>query len=197
PLGNAVGNALEVKESIETLCGNGPADLVEHCLVIAGYMLRLAGRGERWTNEDQVRELLMEKLNNGEAFERFREMVSTQGGDLSMVDDPSLLPQAKFQKTLHASETGSVSQVAADHVAQAALILGAGRMRKEDAIDHAVGVEVFVHVGDAVQQGQEIARIYANDETTLQDAQQEVLKAIQINNEAVDALPLFYGVIEG
>ncbi len=197
PLGNAVGNALEVKESIETLRGNGPADLVEHCLVIAGYMLRLAGRGERWTDEDQVREILTEKLNNGEAFERFREMVSTQGGDLAMVDDPSLLPRAKFQETLQAFDAGYVSQVAADHVAQAALILGAGRMRKEDAVDHAVGVEVFINVGDEVQQGQEIARIHANDEAALKDAQQEVLNAIQISSEAVDPLPLFYDVIEG
>lgn len=197
PLGSAVGNALEVKESIETLRGGGPADLVEHCLVIAGYMLRLAGRGERWIDDEAVRATLVEKLNNGEAFARFRDMVEYQGGDVAMVDDPSLLPQASLQESITASQAGYVAQVAADQVAQAALILGAGRLRKEDPIDHAVGVEVFVKVGDEVEMGQEIARLHANDTGALADALEQVRQGVQIIPEAVEPLPLFYGVIQG
>ncbi len=197
PLGNAVGNAIEVRESIEALRGNGPADLVEHCLVIAGYMLRLAGRGERWTDDTAVRQLLSEKLQNGEAFQRFREMVSNQGGDVAMVDDPARLPQARLQETVSAPVSGNIARVAADQVAQAALTLGAGRMRKEDAIDHAVGVDVLVNIGDAVEAGQAIARIHANDEEFLTKAREQIMHAVQISADSVEPLPLFYGVIEG
>lgn len=197
PLGVAVGNALEVKEALETLNGGGPADLREHCLEVAAYMLQLAGRGEKWTHTDFARADAEKALKDGTAFAKFRLMVETQGGDVSMVDDPTLLPQAGLQQTVTAKQAGNVKQVAADNIARAALMLGAGREEKSDTVDPAVGVEVFVNVGDAVREGDIVARIHANDSRKMAEARTFIEKAIQYSIEGVEPLPLFYGVIDG
>src|SRR5690606_4708748 len=108
PLGYAVGNALEVAEAIETLKGGGPDDFRQHCLHIAAHMLKLAGRGERWTDASEVEKLLIGQLENGQAFDKFRQMVQAQGGDVRMVDNPDLLPQAQWTETLVAETGGTV-----------------------------------------------------------------------------------------
>lgn len=197
PLGVAVGNALEVKEALETLNGGGPSDFREHCLEVAAYMLQLAGRGEKWVDTDFARANAEKTLKDGSAFSKFRLMVKTQGGDVAMVDDPTLLPQASLLQTVNAKQAGNVSQVAADEIARASLVLGAGREKKSDPVDPAVGVEVFVNVGDTVREGDVVARIHANDSEKMDEARVFIEKAIQYSTDGVEHLPLFYGVIDG
>jgi pyrimidine-nucleoside phosphorylase len=197
PLGLAIGNALEVVEAIETLKGNGPADLLEHCIELASYMMELAGRGNKWTDHATVRAELEESLKNGAALAKFRLLVEAQGGEVAAVDNPQLLPQARIKSDVPAAMSGYVLEISADKVAQGALALGAGREKKEDTIDHAVGVEVFVKVGQKINSGETIARIHANSETQLEEARRYVNGAILYSAEPVQALPLFYGVIDG
>lgn len=195
PLGHAVGNALEVAESIEILKGGGPADAKAHCLEIAAYMLKLAGQGEKWTDIDEVKAELQRAIDDGSGLEKFRVMVKSQGGDVRMVDDPRLLAQARHKYPLKAKQAGYVHQVLADQIARAAFELGAGRERKEDQIDLAVGLEVPVKVGDYVEAGQTLAIIHANDEVKLLHARKFANNAFVIGDEKVEPLPLFYGVI--
>ncbi|MFN8375158.1 MAG: thymidine phosphorylase [Anaerolineae bacterium] len=197
PLGMAVGNAIEVEEAVETLKGGGPADFREHCLQVAGYMLRLAGRMQRWTEADEVRELLVRQLENGEAFGKLRLMVEAQGGDVRMVDDPTLLPQARIIETMVAERSAYVSEIAADKIAMAAFELGAGREKKTDTVDLAVGVKVHFKVGDYVKEGAPLISIYANDTNRLAAAQYHLQQAIWYSDALVEPLPLFYDTIYG
>jgi len=195
PLGRAVGNALEVAEAVDALRDRGPADLREHCLTVAAHMVRLAGRGQRWTDFDRVRQALEERLQDGSAFAAFRRMVIAQGGDVAMIDDPARLPHASTTWTLNAQESGYVAQVSALDIARAANALGAGREKKGEPVDHAVGVVVDVNVGDQVQHGQDLLTLHANDEGRLKEAKEFVSAAIAIQAAPVKPLPLFYGVI--
>lgn len=197
PLGCAVGNSLEVVEAVETLKGAGPDDFREHCLELATYMVELAGQGKKWTDHKLVREELENTLKNGQAYDKFKMMVEAQGGDVRMLDDTSLLPKADIIHEVQANKTGNIATVTADDIARSALALGAGRQAKGDAIDYSVGVEVLVNVGDAVQEGDLLVRIHANSEETLKSAQSYIDSAISITDDAVDPLPLFYGVIDG
>ncbi len=197
PLGEAVGNTLEVIEAIETMKGYGPLDLREHCLSIAGQMLYLAGRGERWTDGEEVRAQLIEHLEGGKALDKFRQLVAAQGGDVSMIDNPNLLPQAKIVKTLTAPQGGYVARVDALAVARAAFELGAGREKKGDPIDLAVGIKVHRKVSDAVKPGESICTIYANDAQKLSQAQLHLHNAFAYSSTPVEALPLFYDTIYG
>jgi pyrimidine-nucleoside phosphorylase len=197
PLGEAVGNALEVAESIAVMRGGGPADFREHCLEIAGYMLRLAGQGGQWQDAAETRALLESRLDNGQALAKFRLLAEAQGGDVRMIDDPARLPQARLVETVNAAQDGYLAQVSALTVAQAAFELGAGREKKGDPIDLAVGVRVHVRVGDKVQTGAPLATIYANDEARLERSRVLLGEAFRYSSAPVDALPLFYDVIYG
>ena len=197
PLGEAVGNALEVAEAVETLDGAGPADFREHCLEIAGHMLRLAGQGERWTGRDATRQELTERLENGAALAKLRLLVDFQGGDVSMIDDPSKLPQAHFMETVNTTRSGFVHHVLADKVAEIAFELGAGREKKGDPIDLAVGVRVHLKVGDQVEAGSPLMTIYANSDEKLGKACAQVDQTVRIDESPADPLPLFYDVISG
>lgn len=197
PLGVAVGNALEVEEAIAALNGGGPDDLREHCLVVATHMLTLAGQGEKWIDESEVRTLLETQLANGAALAMFRELVSAQGGDVTMVDDPSKLPQTRIKQEFTATRAGYIAEVAADEVAMASLELGAGREKKGDPIDPAVGIKVHINVGDIVQTGTPMMTIYANDETKAEAARHHLEQAVTFSNQPVEPLPLFYDVIRG
>lgn len=194
-LGEAVGNALEVEEAIHALNGAGPADLREHTLAIAEYMLRLAGRGERWADEAETRAQLARHLDDGSALAKCRLMIEAQGGDVAMVDDPALLPHASIVETFDAAQSGNIAQIAADDIAWAAFDLGAGREKKGDPIDLAVGLKVHVKVGDAVEQGQSLVTIYANDPTKIASCRARLEAAFAYSADPVAPLPLFYGVI--
>lgn len=196
PLGYAVGNALEVREAIDTLRGGGPSDLREHCVTVAAHMLRLAGQGTRWQSIETTSDMLYDKLANGEAFTQFKRLIAALGGDTTQVDDPALLPMASLQHTLTADQDGYIAELRAERVARGTLVLGAGRQHKGDAIDLAVGVVVHVKVGDAVRKGQALATLHANDAERLQQALAFVAQAVRYADEQVDPLPLFHAIVE-
>ncbi len=197
PLGETVGNAMEVREAIETLRGGGPTDLREHCLVVAGHMVRL---GRQDTSPDALANGMVElaaMLDDGRAFAKFRELIAAQGGDVSVVDDPSKLPQAPVKASIRAPQVGTVAEVNALLVAQAALELGAGRARKGDAIDPAVGVEVHHKVGDQVAADTALFTVHAADDTGLAQARALLARAVTVSAQPHEALPMFYDTIYG
>ena len=197
PLGVAVGNSLEVAEAVKTLQGAGPVDIHGHCVEVAAHMLRLAGQGERWANLQDTRDEVDRALRSGVAFERLRRMVEAQGGDVSQVDDVSKLPKANLRYSLLARESGYLAAIFADKVGWATLALGAGRATKEDQIDLSVGIEVHVNVGDAVESGDRLMTLHANDEKSLAAALENLADAVEYSASPVAGLPLFYGVIDG
>jgi pyrimidine-nucleoside phosphorylase len=189
PLGHAVGNALEVKEAIETLKGGGPDDFHEHCLHVSAYMLMV---GKRVRDLDEGRTLAEKAVSNGTAFEKFRVLVQAQGGDVSFVDDPEKLPKAKIVEVVNAPQTGYLAEVDARTVGEAAVSLGAGRAKKSDAVDHAVGFIVHHKVGEKVEVGESLFTIHANDPKKQADARKNVLAAHVFSAAPVPPLPLFY-----
>lgn len=197
PLGVAVGNSLEVAEAVQTLQGEGPADFHEHCVDVSAYMLKLAGQGSKWVDIDETRAEVESIFKNGHAFDRFRQMVIAQGGDVSQIDDLSQLGQAEIVILVTAEQAGYIANIFADKIGLASLALGAGRATKADSIDHAVGIEVHASVGDKVDAGDTLLTLHANDENRLKDAMLLIQSAIEYSDTTVDPLPLFYGVIDG
>jgi pyrimidine-nucleoside phosphorylase len=189
PLGSAVGNSLEMIESIETLRGGGPADFVEHCLHVAAHVLLLGGRAKDLA---EGRSLAEKSIADGSALEKLRLLVAAQGGDASYVDDLSKFGRAKLIEAIKAPRSGFVSQVNARTVGEASVALGAGRAQKGDPIDHAVGFLIFKKVGDAVVEGEILCEVHASDAEKLKDAHEAVLSAYQFSDEPVSPLPLFY-----
>ncbi len=197
PLGHAVGNALEVREAIETLRGGGPRDFREHCLTVAAHMVRLARRIGDTDVLPALKEELTGRLDRGEALEKFRTLVMAQGGDVRVVDDPERLPRARLVETVPVAADGYVVAVNALEVAYAALELGAGREKKGDPIDHAVGVIAHLKVGDAVRRGQTAFTIHANSEAQLSAARRRLEGALTIHDAPQQPLPLFYDTLMG
>ena len=195
PLGCAVGNALEVREAVETLRGSGPADLREHCLTVAAHMVRLGRREPQLDAFDAISQELAALLDSGAALARFRKLVVAQGGDIRQIDDPSRLPAARLQETVPAERSGWVARMDALTVAQATLELGAGRARKTDIIDPAVGVVVHRKVGDRVEAGGALFTVHANDESQLARAVAVLAGAPALGDEAPQPPPAFYGTI--
>jgi pyrimidine-nucleoside phosphorylase len=189
PLGFAVGNALEVIEAIETLKGGGPEDFREHCLHVCAHMLVL---GERAKSMEEARNMAETSITDGSALSKFRLLVEAQGGEASYVDDVSRFPRAKFVEVVEAPRSGSISQIHARSVGEAAVTLGAGRAKKSDPIDHAVGFVIHRKVGDKVEEGEALFTIHANDESKLVEAREAVIAAHSFSDEEVTPLPLFY-----
>lgn len=183
PLGYAIGNALEVKEAIDTLKGEGPEDLTELCLTLGSHMVFLAGKAGSLA---EARKMLEEVIQNGSALETFKVFLSSQGGDASVVDDPSRLPQAKYTFELEAQEAGYVSEIVADEVGTAAMLLGAGRATKESEIDLAVGLKLHKKIGDKVEKGESLLTIYSNFED-VSEVKQMLYDNILVSKEHVDA----------
>ncbi len=189
PLGQAVGNVLEVREAIETLHGGGPEDFREHCLQAAAHMLVL---GRRANHLEVARSMAESAIANGSAWQAFRKLVAAQGGDVSYVDSPQKMENARISETVPSPESGYLSQINARVIGEASVDLGAGRAKKGDPIDHAVGFEILRKVGDRVEQGQPLFVIHANDAAKLAQARQAVLTAHRFSPTPVPALPLFY-----
>jgi len=192
PLGEAVGNAVELKEAIMTLEGKGPADFKEHCLVIASHMLELGGKAK---NIDRARKLAEDKLSSGAALKKFKALVAAQGGDVACITAPENLPAAKYIHPVRAREDGYVSMVHARTVGETAVDLGAGRAKKTDPIDPAVGILVHKKVGDRIKVDQPIFTILANDEKKIAPAEKRLNLAVKIAKDSQEPLPLFYDVI--
>ncbi|EEJ0015297.1 pyrimidine-nucleoside phosphorylase [Listeria innocua] len=180
PLGEAIGNALEVKEAIDTLKGQGPEDLTELVLVLGSQMVVLAKQAETL---DEARAKLIEVIENGAALEKFKTFLSNQGGDASIVDHPEKLPQAKYQIEVPAKTSGFVSQIVADEIGIAAMILGAGRATKEDEINLAVGLMLRKKVGDQVKEGDSLVTIFA-DQEDVENVKAKIYENIKISDQA-------------
>jgi len=192
PLGHAVGNALEVKEAIETLHGRGPADFVEHCVVVAGHMLRLAGKSKSNDLSD-IRSLLESKLTNGEAWSVFRTLVEAQGGDIRDIEDPGRLPSAPVVVDIPSPRAGYLAAVDARDIGIAALELGAGRHKKDDPVDHAVGLIIHHKVGDIIKVGEPLFTVHARTRAAADQATLQALAAHQWTEQI--GLPVFYDTL--
>lgn len=191
PLGYAIGNALEVKEAIDTLCGKGPEDLTELCLTLGSQMVVLGGHAQ---TIEEARKQLEEVIANGAALDVFKKFIKGQGGNPAVVDDPSLLPQAQYMIEVPAKESGFVSHIVADEIGTAAMLLGAGRATKESEIDLAVGLVLRKKVGDQVKAGESLVTIYANRED-VEEVKEKIYANIKLSSEAITAPKLIEDII--
>ena len=192
PLGNAVGNILEVKEAIDTLHGNGPKDLEELVLTLGSYMVVLA---EKADSLEDAREKLALSLQNGSAFETFKKFVVAQGGCEDEVLHPEKLPTAKFVEDVISQETGYVAKIQTEEIGRISLLLGGGRETKESDIDLTVGLILNKKRGDKVEKGDVLATIHANDEEKLKEAKERVRNAYRIVKEEVEKEQIIKNVI--
>ena len=192
PLGEAVGNALEVAEAIHTLHGRGPHDLVELCMTIAGQMLLLAGRAK---SDQEAEAILRNAMDSGAAFAKLKDMITAQGGDTAYVDDPSRLPKARIIHPLAAPQAGYIAAIDAREVGLTARLLGAGRHKKDDPVDYAVGVVFHRKVGDYVNSGEPLVTVHANSEEKLRQAQLRLRGAIRFSDSPPPPRPLIHRIL--
>ncbi|MBT1278739.1 pyrimidine-nucleoside phosphorylase [Thermoanaerobacter sp. CM-CNRG TB177] len=189
PLGLAIGNALEIVEAIHVLKGYGSKDLLEVCMLLGSDMLQIAGIAK---DDKEARVKLKEALDSGKALQKFKEFIKAQGGDERVVDDVSLLPQAKYVRPWIADRNVYIKDLMALELGLIAMKLGAGREKKEDKIDLAVGIMLGGKVGDIIRKGEPIATIYANDESKLEWAFDEIKKYILLSDEPVERPTLIF-----
>jgi pyrimidine-nucleoside phosphorylase len=187
PLGMAVGNALEVREAVQTLKGTGPAELTELCLVLGAKMLVL---GERAASEAQGRAALLEAIESGSALERFRSWVAAQGGDPRIADEPSLMPSSACSREVRAMRAGWITGFDAEGIGRAAMALGAGRECVEDTIDPGAGMVLAARVGDRVEVGGVLCTLHARSEALLDVGEKRFVLALRIGEERVGRRPL-------
>lgn len=194
PLGFGIGNALEIKEGIETLNGHGPKDLQEVCLILGSQMLVLGGKAK---DEQEARSILLSHIKDGSALDKFKQMVSAQGGDATQIESPDTLPTARKFIEVKAEAAGYVESIQAEEIGVAAMLLGAGRETKESVIDLAVGIQLAIKVGDAVAAGDTLAVLHVNDasESKVQEAEAKVLEAYRISAQPVPPQPLVFALV--
>lgn len=192
PLGFAVGNALEVKEAIDTLKGEGPKDLEELCFTLGSRMVYL---GKKADSIEEARAMLEEAIRSGKALEKFKQLVSSQGGDETVIDDPSKLPTASYTFEVEAKEDGYVTEMIANEIGNAASMLGAGRLTKDAEIDLAVGLIMNKKIGDKVIKGDSLVTIHSNSED-ISAVKEKIYEAYRISETKGKAQPLIYGVMD-
>ncbi len=192
PLGFAVGNALEVKEAIDTLMGNGPDDFTELCMNLGAQMLICGGICRE---ENQAIEMLKKVISDGSALRKLASFVEAQGGDSAAVYDTSLLPKAGMQQEILAPQSGYIRKIICDEIGICSLILGGGRETKESEIDLSVGFVLCKKAGDFVKEGDVLAIMHGNDRVKMELAQKRFLAAYEYSDEKVPKLPLIKGII--
>jgi pyrimidine-nucleoside phosphorylase len=192
PLGLAVGNAIEVWEAVEILRGERTGDLLTVSMELATQMLRAGGVVD---NDAEAKERLSAALSSGRALERFACMIEAQGGDPAVTEDRSRLPQPAMQTEVTADQDGYVTEIHAAEIGLASMVLGAGRAKKDDAIDHAVGLLMHKRIGDTVRRGEALATVYVNDVTNREEATRRVLGAVRIGDHEPNVPPLVYDVV--
>lgn len=192
PLGFAVGNALEVKEAIETLKGNGPSDFEELCLTLGSYMVVAAGKAK---TPEEAQKLLKGCIKDGSALNKLAEFIEAQGGSREAVYNTDLLPKASIIEEIASPCDGYIQKIECDEIGMCSLILGGGRETKESEIDLSVGLVLNKKVGDAVKKGESLASIHANDRDKLDAAKERFLKAYTINDTPVIKKPLIKGIV--
>ena len=191
PLGNTIGNAIEIREAIETLKGHGPADFTELCMQAAEIMLI---QGKVAKDKDEARVMLDEAVSSGRAFEVFKEMVKAQGGNVDMIENPALLPQSKFKTEIKSKESGNVKLLHSEKLGILAMQLGAGRATKEEDVNHAVGIELACKRGDKVNEGETICVVYHDEELKPQWID-ELYHAFELTDEEVAPQPIIEKVL--
>lgn len=192
PLGNAIGNALEVAEAMEVLKGGGPQDLKEVCVELAANMLMLGGKG----TVNHCRELALKSVSDGTAFKKFVEMVKRQGGEIEAVQDVSRLPKAPVQVEWKAGSSGYIHSMQAEKLGMAAVVLGAGRKTKDDIIDPSAGIILVKKPGDSVEKGETLAVLHTSDKDSIPAALDFLNSSVNITEERVEMGPLILGKIE-
>ena len=192
PLGFAVGNALEVKEAIDTLNGKGPEDFVDLCLTLGSYMVLAANKAD---TVEQARQMLEKTIQDGSALAKLSQFITAQGGDGDMVYHPEKLPKADMIEEILSPLTGYVEHIECDEIGICSLILGGGRETKESDIDLSVGIVLHKKVGDAVKEGESLATIHANDKQKLEMAKERFIKAYTISTSEVAKKPFIKGVV--
>ncbi len=193
PLGNAIGNALEVKEAIKTLQGNGPKDLEELVLTLGSHMVLLAGKAD---SIEDAREKLKQTLTDGSALNTFAKFVIAQGGSEEEVKHPELLPKAKYIEEVSSINCGYVANIATEEIGKISLLLGGGRETKESTIDLSVGIVLNKKYGDFVTKGEVLATLHANNQESLIEAKKRLLNSYTLTNEPVEKLELIKHIIE-
>ncbi len=191
PLGKNIGNSLEVIEAVEVLKGKGSDDLREVCLVLAGNIIALA---EGISAEEGIRRATLQ-LENGAAYEKFREFVAAQGGSLRQIDEPSLFKQPLYSRDVLSPDNGYIGCMNAEMIGTASVILGAGRVKKDDPIDHSAGIILHRKTGDKVLKGEKIATLYTDDADSLPSAERLLLESISISDKETKRPPLIHKVI--
>lgn len=193
PLGTMVGNTLEVIEAIEALKGNMQDDVKNVVLELGAYILKLDGKGN---NIQENKEKIEQVISNGDAYKKFLQLVENQGGDISYIENTEKFTKAKYKMPVEAKETGYVQKLNAEEVGKIAMHLGAGRMKKEDNIDYAVGIELLKKVGCHVEQGEIIAYIYAEDEQKGREAVEKLQQTYKIGEQNVEKVADIIEIIE-
>ena len=192
PLGHDIGNALEIREVIDTLKGHGPEDLTHECIIMAAHMLVLSHICDYETALSRVQEA----LDSGAALERLRMMIDAQGGDSRVIDDESLLAIGKFTYDVTAPQDGYITYMNTEQCGIASVMLGAGRTVKDGPIDYSAGIVMHKKTGDAVRMGERIATLYASDESLFTNAAQTYLAAITIGNTAPKVVDTILDIVE-
>lgn len=192
PLGYAVGNSLEVIESIDTLSGKGPRDLTELCITLGSQMLY---NSDIVSTPEEGKPILLKTLSDGSALQKLAQLVHAQGGDEHAVYDTSLLPHASIQEPLHAPRSGYIQNIHTDEAGMASLILGGGRETKDTVIDLSVGFILCKKIGDYVSKGEPLAILHGNDESKITAARKRLENAYMIGEEKINASPLIHEII--
>ena len=192
PLGLAIGNSLEVIEACETLKGRGCRDLLDVCLFLGSNMLELSGMAK---TRKEAATMLEDALKSGEGLDKFKEMVTSQGGNCAALDDYSLLPQAKIKHEIKAGSDSYLATIKAEELGLCAMRLGAGRATKDDIIDLSVGIMLNKKVGDFVHKDEVIATVYANDEKKLDMVLPDITDAIETSKERIERPKLIYSLV--
>ncbi len=192
PLGYAVGNSLEVKEAIDTLKGNGPADFLELCLTLGSYMVELGGLA---ADEKEARKMLEQTIADGSALEKLAQFIEAQGGDSKAVYDTDLLPKAEFIEEIASPKEGYIEKIVCDEIGICSLLLGGGRETKESDIDLSVGLVLEKKVGDYVKEGEPLAIIHGNDKDKMKAAKERFISAFSFSDRPVEKRPFIKGII--
>ncbi|MGM8214031.1 pyrimidine-nucleoside phosphorylase [Bacillaceae bacterium W0354] len=192
PLGRAIGNALEVKEAIDTLSGNGPEDLTELSLTLGSQMVVLSKKANTL---EEARQMLVENIKNGKALKKFKQFLAAQGGDVSIVDDPEQLPKAKYQIDLKSKQSGYIHEIIADEIGHAAMLLGAGRQTTDSIIDLSVGIVLNKKVGDYVEENEPLLTIHSQS-NDIEMIKERLYNNIKINHFEIEAPQLIKKIIE-
>ncbi len=193
PLGRAVGNAMEVKEAIDTLKGNGPDDLLELCLTLGSYMVSFAGKAN---DPEEARKMLEKSIADGSALDKLADFIEAQGGKREDVYDTDNLPKASMEMKLTAESDCYVSSIMSEDVGVASLLLGGGRRSKEDVIDLSVGIYLHKKVGEKCQSGETVATLYGNDDSKMKEAYDRLKSAYSFSEEPVQKNKLIKGIVE-